>query len=201
MDPDRNSKLPLHKRLITLFLSTLCLSAFTFGGGYVIISLYKNKFVDELGWMDEEEMLDLVAIAQGTPGIIAVNGAILVGFKIAGIPGIICSTLGALLPPFFLLTIVSFFYDFFKDNEYLQAMFGGMRAGVCAVITSVVFNMTTKMMKNKSILLNVILLAAFIANYFFGVNVIVIMVVSVVIGFFVNRLTSKVKDNKKEIAA
>ena len=87
------------KILKKLFLSTLYLSAFTFGGGYVIISLLKNKFVDELGWIDQEEMLDLTAIAQSSPGAIAVNGAIVVGYKLAGIPGILCSIAGAILPP------------------------------------------------------------------------------------------------------
>lgn len=67
-----------------LFVSTLYLSAFTFGGGYVIVTLMKEKFVDELHWMEEDEMLDLIAIAQSAPGAIAVNGAIVVGYKLAG---------------------------------------------------------------------------------------------------------------------
>ena len=70
-----------------LFISTLYLSAFTFGGGYVIVTLMKNKFVDEYHWIEENEMLDLVAIAQSSPGAIAVNGAIVVGYKLAGILG------------------------------------------------------------------------------------------------------------------
>ena len=72
-----------------LFISTLYLSAFTFGGGYVIITLMKKKFVDEYHWIDEEEMLDLVAIAQSAPGPIAVNGAIVIGYKLAGVPGLL----------------------------------------------------------------------------------------------------------------
>lgn len=73
-----------------LFISTLYLSAFTFGGGYVIITLMKKKFVDEYHWIDEEEMLDLVAIAQSAPGPIAVNGAIVIGYKLAAFPGFWC---------------------------------------------------------------------------------------------------------------
>lgn len=73
--------------LWTLFFSTLYLSAFTFGGGYVIVSLMKKKFVDEYHWIEEDEMLDLIAIAQSAPGAIAVNGAIVVGYKLAGLPG------------------------------------------------------------------------------------------------------------------
>ena len=78
-----------------VFFSTLYLSAFTFGGGYVIVTLMKKKFVDELHWIDEEEMLDLVAIAQSAPGAIAVNGAIVVGYKLAGIA--VCDFIGDLL--------------------------------------------------------------------------------------------------------
>ncbi len=83
-----------------IFLATLYLSTFTFGGGYVIITLLKQKFVDELHWIDDEEMLDMVAIAQSSPGAIAVNGAIVVGYKLGGLPGVAVSVLGAILPPF-----------------------------------------------------------------------------------------------------
>ena len=83
--------------LAKLFLSTLYLSAFTFGGGYVIVTLMKKKFVDEYHWIDEQEMLDLVAIAQSSPGAIAVNGAIVVGYKLAGIPGALVAILGTIL--------------------------------------------------------------------------------------------------------
>ena len=103
-----------------LFFSTLYLSTFTFGGGYVIVSLLKTKFVDELHWIDETEMLDLIAIAQSSPGAIAVNGAIVVGYKLAGMPGILCSILGAILPPFVNITAVSAFYNAFRESFFIQ---------------------------------------------------------------------------------
>ena len=93
-----------------LFISTLYLSAFTFGGGYVIVTLMKKKFVDAYHWIEEDEMLDLVAIAQSSPGAIAVNGAIVVGYKLVGIPGAIVAILGTILPPFIILSMVSMFY-------------------------------------------------------------------------------------------
>ena len=89
-----------------LFFSTLYLSAFTFGGGYVIVSLMKTKFVDNLHWIDENEMLDLIAIAQSSPGAVAVNGAIVIGYKLCGVPGVIFSILGAIIPPFFVISYV-----------------------------------------------------------------------------------------------
>ena len=102
--------------LAKLFLSTLYLSAFTFGGGYVIVTLMKKKFVDEYHWIDEQEMLDLVAIAQSSPGAIAVNGAIVVGYKLAGMAGVLTSVIATVLPPFTILTLISFCYAAFRSN-------------------------------------------------------------------------------------
>ena len=155
-----------------LFFSTLYLSAFTFGGGYVIVTLLKKKFVDDLHWIDEDEMLDLVAIAQSSPGAIAVNGAIVVGYKLAGIPGVLVSVLGAILPPFIIITAISFFYNAFKSNFIVQAVLTGMKAGVSAVIISVVFDMASGIVKSKDMINLLIMVIVFIANYFLGVNVI-----------------------------
>ena len=155
-----------------LFFATLYLSAFTFGGGYVIVTLLKQKFVDELHWIDEEEMLDLVAIAQSSPGAIAVNGAIVVGYKLAGISGVLVSVFGAILPPFIILTVISFFYDAFKSNFVVQAVLKGMNAGVAAVIISVVFDMGTGIVKARDGLLTAVMILSFVLNYFLKVNVV-----------------------------
>ena len=106
-----------NNKLIQLFVSTLYLSAFTFGGGYVIVTLMKKKFVDTLHWIDQDEMLDLVAIAQSSPGAIAVNGAIVVGYKIAGIPGLLVSILGTVIPPFIIISAISVFYEIFQSTS------------------------------------------------------------------------------------
>ena len=95
--------------LLQLFLSTLYLSAFTFGGGYVIVSLLKQKFVNKLHWINDAEMLDLVAIAQSAPGPIAVNGAIAVGYRLAGLVGALVAVIGAVITPFVIITLISFF--------------------------------------------------------------------------------------------
>ena len=99
----KNKKEVLRK----LFFSTLYLSAFTFGGGYVIVTLMKQKFVDELHWIEEEEMLDLIAIAQSAPGAIAVNGAIVVGYKLCGLLGALVATAGCILPACILVTLIA----------------------------------------------------------------------------------------------
>lgn len=178
----KKKSLSYSERLLKLFLSTLYLSTFTFGGGYVIVTLLKQKFVDELHWIDDEEMLDLVAIAQSSPGAIAVNGAIVVGYKLAGIPGILVSVLGAIIPPFTILTVISFFYNAFKTNFVIQSLLSGMTAGVSAVIISVVWDMASGVVKSRDALLIVVMICAFVANYYLKVNVIYIILVTTAIG-------------------
>ena len=180
-----------NKVLRKLFFSTLYLSAFTFGGGYVIVTLLKKKFVDELHWIDEEEMLDLVAIAQSSPGAIAVNGAIVVGYKLAGLLGVLVSVLGAILPPFFILTTLSFFYGMFRENHIIQSMLKGMNAGVAAVIISVVWDMAAGIIASRDLLLIVIMLLAFVANYIFGINVFLIILATALFGGLYTLLREK----------
>lgn len=163
-----------------LFFSTLYLSTFTFGGGYVIVSLMKTKFVDELHWIDETEMLDLIAIAQSSPGAVAVNGAIVVGYKLCGIPGVFFSILGAIIPPFFIISIISGFYTLFQENETVQALLSGMRAGVGAVIVSVVWDMGSGIVKQKKIAPILIMLCAFIANYYLKINIVLIILICII---------------------
>lgn len=174
-----------------LFFSTLYLSAFTFGGGYVIVTLLKNKFVDQYHWIDEEEMLDLVAIAQSSPGAIAVNGAIVVGYKLAGLPGVLLSVLGAILPPMVILSLISVFYDLFASNPSIAAVLNGMKAGVGAVITSVVWDMGSNVAKTKDRIAIAIMILSFCVSYFLNVNVIVIIIAVAVFGLIRTVISEK----------
>lgn len=117
----------LKKRLVTLFFSMLSISTFTFGGGFVIVTLMKRRFVDDLHWLDEDEMLDMTAIAQSCPGAIAVNGAILVGQRVAGAAGIVVATIATIIPPMVILSLVSYFYALFADNPYVAAVLAACR--------------------------------------------------------------------------
>lgn len=171
-----------NNKLIQLFVSTLYLSAFTFGGGYVIVTLMKKKFVDTLHWIDQDEMLDLVAIAQSSPGAIAVNGAIVVGYKIAGIPGLLVSILGTIIPPFIIISAISVFYEIFQSHIYVKLVLDGMQAGVGAVICSVVYDMSKDLIKTKSWMNNTIMIIAFVVTCFFNVNVIYVILICIAIG-------------------
>ena len=168
------------KILAKLFFSTLYLSAFTFGGGYVIVTLMKQKFVDELHWIQEDEMLDLIAIAQSAPGAIAVNGAIVVGFKLAGVLGAVTAIVATIIPPFLIITVISYFYELFRDNYIVSSVLYGMQAGVGAVIASVVLDMGV--LKQKSVLSAVVMLTAFIATYVYKVNAVYIILACIAIG-------------------
>jgi chromate transporter len=168
--------------LLKLFLSTLYISAFTFGGGFVIITFMKSKFVDELHWINESEMLDMAALAQSSPGAIAVNAAILVGWRVAGFPGMLISVLGTILPPMCILSVISFFYAAFATNTIVALVLKGMQAGVAAVIMDVVFGLGRNVLKERSWSHIVIMVAAFIAVYFFNVNVILIILAAALWG-------------------
>ena len=165
-----------------LFTSTLYISTFTFGGGFVIVTFMKRKFVDEFHWIDEEEMLDLTALAQSSPGAIAVNASILVGWHVAGLPGMLIAVLGTILPPMLILTVISFFYKAFISNRYVSLLLKGMQAGVAAVILDVVLSLEANIRKNRRPFLYLILAAAFIATFFFQINVIFIILTAICIG-------------------
>jgi len=165
-----------NKYLLKLFLSTLYISTFTFGGGFVIITFMKKKFVDALHWIDENEMLDLAALAQSAPGAIAVNAAILVGWRISGFSGMIVAILGTIIPPMLVLSIISFFYAAFAKNIYVSLVLKGMQAGVAAVILDVVYELGSNIIKLRSIVYLLIMVCSFAATFIFKVNVIYIII-------------------------
>ena len=181
------------KVLWKLLLSTLYISAFTFGGGFVIITFMKRKFVDELHWIDEDEMLDLAALAQSSPGAIAVNAAILVGWRVAGFAGMLVAVVGTIVPPMLILTVISFFYQAFATNRYVSLVLKGMQAGVAAVILDVVCGLGAKVLKTKKLVLYLVMVAAFVATVVFNVNVIYIILVAAGIGILleVGKKTGK----------
>ena len=158
-----------------LFCSTFYLSAFTFGGGYVIIPLMRKKFVEQYHWIEEEEMLDLTAIAQSSPGAIAVNASILIGYRLAGLFGALVTVLGTVLPPLLIIAVISVGYEAFRDNVYVSRVLRGMQAGVAAVVFSVVLRMACALVKDKKWVSVALMVAALAASIWLGLNVIWIL--------------------------
>jgi chromate transporter len=176
-----------------IFSATFTLSAFTFGGGYVIISLMRETFVEKYHWIEENEMLDYVALAQSAPGAVAVNASILVGYRLAGILGALAAILGTIMPPLILLSIISMFYTQFKDNIYISAFMKGTSAGVAAVIGNVVYKMARGLFKEKSHYKLTIFILSFIATLFIGVDVRLIILCCGLFGLFYAYTTQTAK--------
>ena len=173
----------------TLFKSTFLISLFTVGGGFVIIPLLKAKYVDEYKWITDKDALDMVAIAQSMPGVVACNSAIILGYRMAGVLGTIVALGATILPPLITLSIVAYFYDVVIQNAVIKMALKGMQCGATALIVSVGLDLIIKQAKKKLILPLLILVGTFGANVFFDVNIMVLVIIDAVIGviFLQNR--------------
>ena len=176
--PDQTPK----NRLWTLFTSMLAISSFTFGGGFVIVTLMKRRFVDELGWMDEDEMLDIAAMAQSTPGAIAVNAAVLTGTRIGGTIGMFVAVLGTVIPPFVLLSVLSLCYEAFRQLYPVRLALAGMQAGVAAVILDVAWGLGKNVARKKDWIDLALMALVFAAQWFTDMNTAVIILSAAAVG-------------------
>ena len=171
-----------YSKLWTLFKSMFVLSACTFGGGFVIVSLMKKRYVEELKWLDEDEMLDVTAITQSCPGPLPVNASVIIGYRMAGVVGSLTAILGTIIPPMVIISIISLFYNQFRTNPYIATALQVMRAGVAAVIFDVVINLAGNVIKTKRILYIAMMVIAFVATYFLDVSAMVVIIVCLLIG-------------------
>lgn len=171
-----------YQRLKTLFLANLYISTFTFGGGFVITTFMRKKFVQELAWIKDDEMLELVAIAQSSPGSIAVNAAILVGYHIQGVMGVIVSVIATIIPPFVIMYIIYGFYALFASNIYIALLLQGIQIAVTAIIFDTVFDLSVKLLKTKNLFYYALLIATLILSLGFKMDAVLIIVISLVLG-------------------
>lgn len=171
-----------YSKLWTLFKSMFVLSACTFGGGFVIVSLMKKKFVEQLKWLEEDEMLDVTAITQSSPGPLPVNASVIIGYRMAGILGSFIAVLGTILPPMIIISVISLFYEQFRTNPYIATALQVMRAGVAAVIFDVVINLAGNVCKTRRTLYIVMMILAFVAAYILDISAMLIILVCLGIG-------------------
>ncbi len=186
-------KTPTAKRYWTLFSSVFRISACTFGGGFVIVPLMRRRFTEELDWIDETEMMDLVSIAQSSPGPIAVNAAILIGYRTAGVQGALLAALGTALPPLLVISVISLFYQAFRDSAVVNMVMAGMLCGVAAVILDVVVNMVHALFRKKRILPLAVLAGAFAAVRYLRLNILIVILVCGLIGAVDTLLQSRTR--------
>lgn len=187
------------KTNLMLFLNSLYLSTFTFGGGFVMIPLMRKKYVTDKKLITAKEMIDISSIAQATPGAIAVNSTVLIGYKINGISGALFSMLGTVIPPLIIISIISFFYELFSTNPIVATVLSAMQAGIGAIICDVAIKMGEGFFKEKDILSIIIMPLAFAASFFLSINVVLILLVCIAISIARVVAHHKLhKNNKKD---
>ncbi len=191
------------KMLWELFSTLFKIGLFTFGGGYAMIAFFESEFVEKKKWLDKEEFLDMVAIAESTPGPIAINSATYVGYKNAGVLGAACATLGVVLPSFIIIFIISLFLDAFLSFELIGYAFKGIQAGVVYLILSAGIKMLKGMEKNAmsvTILCCVLVLMIAFSVLAVDFSAILFILISGVIGLavhFVGKIKAKRGEGSK----
>ena len=169
----------------------------TASNGYAILASMKDRYVDREHWLSEGDMSDYIALAQSTPGPVAVSGAYIVGHRIAGLPGALASVLGIILPPMVMMTVVFYAYDFVATNPFIRRTFLGMQAAVCAFIVSITYdNIRAITKRDRRVFLLVVFALAFVAMRFLGVSVLATMVVAAVASVAYFRLSGYGKKDK-----
>lgn len=173
---DQDKKIQGKKTYLWLLAVNLFISTFTFGGGYVVVPMVRRYFVAKKAYFTEEDLMSMAAVAQSTPGAIAINLSALAGYRTAGIPGAVISCIAAVIPPLVILGFVSAFYTAFISNTIVAAVLKGMQAGVAALIVDLVVDMCSMIIKERSVFFTAMIPAAFTANFVFGINVALILV-------------------------
>lgn len=181
------------KTCLTLFLTFLKIGAFTFGGGYAMIPIIEKEMVEKHKWIKNEDILDIFAIAESTPGPIAINSATFIGYKIGGVFGSFCATFGVVLPSFVIISIISLVLREFSDIKVVQYAFNGIRAGVLALIIKALVSMYKK--APKGLFSYILMGASFILAAFTDINVIFVIIGCGLAGLF-NSLILKRRAEK-----
>ena len=177
------------KKLWQVFWSFFKIGAFTFGGGYAMIPLIQHEAVDKRHWVSEEDILEVVAIAESTPGPIAINSATFVGYKAAGVVGSVCATLGVVLPSFVVIFLLSFILQEFREVEAVKFAFNGIRVGVLALLVKALWTMYKK--SPKGWIAYVVMGGAFILTTFTPVNVIFVIISCAVFGLVTSLIMER----------
>ncbi len=179
----------MKNKLLQLFSVFFKIGAFTFGGGYAMIPLMQRETVEKKNWISDEDILEVVAIAESTPGPIAINASTFIGYKVAGFWGSLVATTATVLPSFIIILVISFLLQEFQDFKPVTYAFAGIRAGVLALLIKALYNMYKKMPKNA--LSYLIAIGSFLAAGIFSVKVLLVIIacglLSLVCGLIAER--------------
>lgn len=179
------------KELFDLFLTFARIGGLTFGGGYAMLPIIQKEVVDKRKWATEEEVMDYYAIGQCTPGVIAVNTATFIGYKLKGIIGGIIATLGVIFPSIVIITIIATFISNFADLEIVNQAFAGIRVCVCILIINAVIKLGKSSIIDTASFL--IFLLVFIVSAFFDISPIIAVLASGFTGWFIKFIGGRKK--------
>lgn len=168
------------KKIFSLFMTFFKIGAFTFGGGYAMIPLIQREIAENHKWITNDDILDIIAISESTPGPISVNSATFVGYKVAGVLGAAFSTFGLVLPSYIIITIVAFFLDKFSHLQAVEFAFNGIRAGVLVLIIKALISMYKQCPKN--IVAYIVMALAFMGAAILDINALIVLVCCAIIG-------------------
>ena len=168
------------KELWRVFASFFRIGAFTFGGGYAMIPLIQKEAVEKRKWITDDDILEIIAIAESTPGPIAINSATFVGYRAAGILGSVCATLGVVLPSFVVILLLSFVLRQFQELQAVRYAFAGIRAGVLALLIKSLYTMYQKSPKGWAAY--IVMGGSFILTAIFDINVLFVIIGCAVFG-------------------
>ena len=177
------------KVLWQVFFSFFRIGAFTFGGGYAMIPLIQNEAVEKRHWVTDDDILEIIAIAESTPGPIAINSATFVGYKAAGVLGSVCATLGVVLPSFVLILLLSYVLQQFQEIQAVQYAFNGIRAGVLALLVNALWKMYKKSPKGWPAY--VVMGASFVLTAIFNINVIFVLIGCAIFGLVTSLIMKR----------
>lgn len=169
----RSEKMKQIPKLFSLFFTFLKIGLFTFGGGYAMIPLIQRETVDNKKWINDEDILEIIAIAESTPGPIAINAATFIGYRVGGFFGALAATVGVVLPSFVIITAISFVLAAFQNVVWIRYAFNGIRAGVLALIVKALWSMYKQ--SPNGIFAYLIMFGAFVVTAFLPVNVIFVI--------------------------
>ena len=179
-----------------LFYSFFKIGGFTIGGGYAMVPLMEHEFVDRRGWMSGDEFLEYLSLAQSMPGVLAVNMATVVGYRMRGISGALVSILGNVALPISVIVGLAIFFRSFRDNSVVNSIFLGIRPAVVALIAAPVFSLAKRQRLTWRTLWIPLLAAVLI--WLLGVSPILVILAAALLGFAYGRLFKKQKPDNKD---
>lgn len=177
------------KKYLNLFWTFFKIGLFTFGGGYAMISIIHKEAVEKNNWINDEDMNNIIVVAESTPGPISVNSATFIGYKVGKIIGAIFAIIGLILPSLIIITLITIFLNYFKDNLVISYAFEGIRAAIIILIIEAIFKLSKPL--NKNSFFYSLMIVSFTLNFFFNISAILLIFTGLILGLLKQFILEK----------